>query len=145
MKERWNGYKLAMQNAGLKPEAQVVTESEADTLLALRSLLGKSRPPTACFCSNNFTMRNTLHALSKMNIAIPDQLAVVGFDDFEMADIVKPAITVVRQPAETMGRVAAELLFAQICEGSRKNKSRHIVLPVELVIRQSCGFHHQTP
>ena len=141
MKERAEGYNQAMHSASLKPEVHVVTESQQETLEILQQILAIKHPPTAFFCGNNFIMRNVLHALSLIDVRIPQQIALVGFDDFDMADIVKPAITVVRQPTEAMGRIAAELLFARLTSGEQSNKPQRIVLPVELVVRQSCGSH----
>lgn len=141
MKERLNGYIAAMEAAKLVPDAHSITESPAEMLQTVRQLLGGKNPPTAFFCSNNLTMRNALHALSTLNIRIPDQIALVGFDDFEMADIIKPAVTVVRQPTDVLGRIAAELLFSRLGETSGLEKAKRIVLPVELVLRDSCGSH----
>ena len=143
MKERFDGYHAAMESAGLMPDAYVLTESQTEMLQTIRVLIGSKNPPTAFFCSNNLIMRNALHAFSTLNVKIPDQVALVGFDDFEMADIIKPAITVVRQPVDVMGRIAAELLFSRLADVNRPNKAKRIVLPVELVVRDSCGPHNK--
>ena len=106
----------------------------------LRSVMNGPKPPTAFFAGNNLVMRHLLHALSEMDVSIPDQVAVAGFDDFDMADIFHPALTVVRQPADDLGRVAADLLFARFdAEHRRTDAGQQIVLPVELIIRRSCG------
>jgi LacI family transcriptional regulator len=141
MKERLDGYHAAMEEAKLTPDAHVLTESPTETLHTIRLLLAGKNPPTAIFCSNNLTMRNALHALSALKIKIPEQIALVGFDDFEMADIIKPAVTVVRQPTDVLGRIAAEMLFSRLSDSLQTNKAKRIVLPVELVVRDSCGSH----
>jgi len=106
----------------------------------LRQIMNGPKPPTAFFAGNNLVMRHLLHALSEMGVSIPDGVAVAGFDDFDMADIFHPALTVVRQPADDLGRVAADLLFARFGKEQRRpDASQQIVLPVELVIRRSCG------
>ena len=144
MKQRLNGYSAAMTAAGLKTDFCVVTESQQDMLQAVRALLHRRYPPTAFFCSNNLTMRNTLHALSTLKVRVPEEIAIIGFDDFDMADIFHPAITVVRQPGDAMGRIGAELLFSRLATSKRQEKPKLIVLPVELVVRRSCGTHdHQ--
>jgi LacI family transcriptional regulator len=95
---------------------------------------------------NNLVMRYALHSFSRLNVKIPDEVAIAGFDDFEMADIFNPAITVVRQPAFELGRVAAELLFARLANEKVSLAGQQIVLPVELVIRGSCGCNsHKAP
>lgn len=141
LKERLEGYRAAMEAAKLEPDAYVVTESQTEMLQIIRVLLGSKVPPTALFCTNNLVMRNALHALATLNAKIPEQIALAGFDDFEMADIIRPAVTVVRQPTDVLGRIAAELLFSRLSDRVQTNKAKRIVLPVELVIRDSCGSH----
>jgi LacI family transcriptional regulator len=89
-------------------------------------------------------MRHLLHALSELRVEIPGRVAVAGFDDFDMADIFHPAITVVRQPANELGRVAADLLFARIEEKPRTAAGKQMVLPVELIVRRSCGCNSRS-
>jgi LacI family transcriptional regulator len=113
-------------------------------LTTIVTLLASKNPPTAFFCSNNLITRNTLHALSTLNVKVPDDIALVGFDDFEMADIVRPAITVVRQPPDLLGSTAAELLFSRLDAEKLPETGRRIVLPVELIVRDSCGKHDKT-
>ncbi len=64
-------------------------------------------------------------------------MALVGFDDFEAAHLLRPSITVVRQPTQDMGRSGAHLLFARLSASDRPGPSKKIVLPVELIIRDS--------
>jgi LacI family transcriptional regulator len=68
-------------------------------------------------------------------------VAIIGFDDFEMEDIFNPPVTVVRQPSLELGRVAAELLFARFEQKdvSLSLSGQQIILPLELIIRESCG------
>jgi LacI family transcriptional regulator len=141
IKQRWEGYRTAMDAAGLKPEAHVVSDSMNELYELIRSLTTRKPAPTALFCSNNLITRETLHALSKLDLKIPEHVALVGFDDFEMADMMKPGITVVRQPVDVMGRVAAELLFSRLTNRQEQEKSKRMVLPVELIVRGSCGAH----
>ena len=139
IKARHQGYKKGMESAGLEAaEYYNCTTQEATCEVIRRALAGK-RPPTAMFVSNNFAMQHALHALSKLGVRVPDDMALVGFDDFDMADIFKPALTVVRQPVQELGRVAAELLFARIGAKRVSRAGEQVVMPVELVIRQSCG------
>lgn len=139
--ERLDGYLAAMKAAGLESDVYTVSEVQAEMLQTVRVLLSSKNPPTAFFCTNNLVMRNTLHALMTLNAKIPEQIAIVGFDDFEMADILKPPMTVVRQPTDVLGRIAAELLFSRLSDKAQTNQAKRIVLPVELVIRKSCGSH----
>jgi LacI family transcriptional regulator len=139
--ERLAGYSAAMKAAGLEPVHYELSDAQDEMLQTVRRLLSGHAPPTAFFCTNNLVMRNALHALSTLNVKIPEQIAILGFDDFEMADIIKPAMSVVRQHADVQGRTAAELLFARLDDNTSARNPQHIVLPVELVIRDSCGRH----
>jgi LacI family transcriptional regulator len=80
-----------------------------------------------------------------MGLRIPSDLAFAGFDDFELAEFTSPPLTVVRQPAQEMGRVATSLLFDRIARGEIPHTGNRIVLPVEIVLRRSCGCKHRTP
>ena len=83
--------------------------------------------------------RHVLHSLQALDIYPPDRIALVGFDDFETADLLRPGITVVRQPNELLGRTAAEVLFKRLGETRRPRAGHRTVLPVDLLVRGSCG------
>ena len=139
MRMRHQGYEAAMSAAGLKPDAHFGAGTREGTLAQLRTLLSGKHPPTALFCANNLTTRHVLHSLQTMSMHPPKPVALVGFDDFDTADLLLPGISVVRQPMEEIGRVAAELLFSQLTKDENAEPGRRIVLPVDLVIRGSCG------
>jgi LacI family transcriptional regulator len=105
--------------------------------------LTESKPPTALFAANNLTMRYLLHATNMLRIDVPGNIALAGFDDFDIADVLQPALTVVRQPVYQVGEMGANLLFQRISRGEYPTKGHRVVLPVELVIRRSCGCHPQ--
>jgi LacI family transcriptional regulator len=139
MRTRQQGYLDAMEAAGFKAVVHSVTDAPETTDEAIRRLVEDKRPPTALFCTNNLITRHVLHALQSLNIYPPEPIALVGFDDFETAGLLQPGITVIRQPVELLGRTAAEALFARLAEGKRDIPPNRIVLPVELVVRGSCG------
>ena len=139
MRMRQQGYTETMAAAGLKADISLVSDVQQDTLTALRSRLASKRPPTALFCSNNLVTRHMLHSLHALGLSPPAPLALVGFDDFETADLLRPGITIVRQPVESMGRLAAELLFSRLGKGGDASAGKRMMLPVELVVRGSCG------
>jgi LacI family transcriptional regulator len=144
MQQRLAGYRAAIQAANLKPDSHVVPESPESVLQTLRTLLARKSPPTAIFSCNNLITRNLLHAFATLNIRVPDQIAFLGFDDFETADLLNPPISVIRQPIDIMGRVGAELLFSKLTASTPEAKPKQIILPTELVIRHSCGPHNPT-
>jgi LacI family transcriptional regulator len=141
IKTRLEGYREAMLEAGLRPSAHFVGDALPEMLTTIVTSLAGKNPPTAFFCSNNLITRNALHGLSSLNVRIPEDIALVGFDDFEMADIIKPAVTIVRQPFDLLGSTAAELLFSRLETETDTDPARRIVLPVELIVRDSCGSH----
>ena len=139
MRMRQQGYRDAMTAAGLRPDIISVTDVLQDTQTALRSAHASSHPPTALFGANNLITRHLLHSLQALGLHPPHPLALVGFDDFESADLLRPGITVVRQPAESMGRLAGELLFARLAKDGADMPTKKLMLSVELVVRGSCG------
>lgn len=143
LKMRRQGYEAAMSAAGLRPNLCEVSDSPDDTLAALRKALASKPRPTAVFGSNNLVTRHLLHSMHLLGLHDPKSLALVGFDDFETAALMRPGITVVRQPVESLGTLAAELLFSRLAKGGDKQTPKRIMLPVELVIRGSCGANVQ--
>jgi LacI family transcriptional regulator len=139
MRKRRAGYRQAMELAGIRPLAVAVPPAPGVTQARVRELLASKNPPTALFCANNLITLQTLHVLGRMGVQSPGDLALLGFDDFATADLLRPGISVVRQPVESMARLAAEVLFARLAEDRPGTPPRRIVLPVELIVRGSCG------
>jgi LacI family transcriptional regulator len=131
---RHRGYREAMTAAGLAVAESWVTMASPDRARvsgALRRMTGGPAPVTAVFCGNN---RITALALRE----IRDQalrLALVGFDDLELADLLTPAVTVVAQSTATLGRMAANLLFRRL-DGYRGPPER-LEIPTSLIVRGS--------
>ncbi|MEX1079612.1 MAG: LacI family DNA-binding transcriptional regulator [Homoserinimonas sp.] len=107
------GYTQALEHARLPVDPSLINSSEDgryDFTADLTRMLAMPHPPTAIFCSNNRATVEILRELAKL----PQRPALVGFDDFELADAMTPGVTVVAQDALAMGRTAAELLFARL-------------------------------
>jgi LacI family transcriptional regulator len=136
---RLSGYKKAMSAANLQAETFLAGEDEQATLEYFRKLQTRRNPPTAIFACSGLVSRHALHALAVLGASIPDQIAFLGFDDFALADILRPAVTVVRQPVQRLGQQAAEMLFKRL---EKPNAApQKITLPVEMILRSSCGCH----
>jgi LacI family transcriptional regulator len=139
---RYDGYCAAMKEAGLKPKGYFGNGTQSEMLATMCRVLQAKNPPTALFLSNNLLTRNAIRALFQLKIRVPESVALAGFDDFDTAEILNPAVTVVRQPIIEMASMGANILFARLLRGETKEPRKHIVLPVELIIRDSCGSRH---
>lgn len=134
----------AMQAAGLEPDCFYEGDDEAATLEFVRRLRSRPNPPTAIFAANGLSARHALHAIASLDMQIPNDMAFIAFDDFDFADILRPALTVVRQPIQRVGEESAELLFERLgndAETKPNRPAQRRMLPVELVLRRSCGCH----
>lgn len=133
--QRANGYRRALRSAGLPVDPALVVALPAGTVEAAESatheLLGRRDGPTAVFATTNFLCEGALRALA----ASDRRLAVVGFDDFRLADLLPCPATVVAADAAELGRRATELLLRRVA-GDRSPARREIV-PVRLIARGS--------
>jgi LacI family transcriptional regulator len=142
---RFLGYRRALQDAGLKEDSFSGCESEEATARTLAEKLKGANAPTAIFASNTLATRFVLSSIMRLGMKIPNDVAFAGFDDFDMAEFTSPPLTVVRQPGLEMGRVATNLLFDRIARDETSHTGSRIVLPVEIVLRRSCGCKHRAP
>lgn len=143
--ERIEGYTNAMTEAGLHPQVWKVESTKAIPGLLQRKLEGP-QAPTALFTLNNVTTIHTLHTLQAMGVHLPKDMALAGFDDLELASLLTVPVTAVRQSAHELGRAGAKLLFDMIRSGvsPREMPKTRLILPTELVIRNSCGCKGST-
>ena len=138
--ERWEGFVDAHRRARLEPPRRPIRAGfrEADGFDAARATLADgSHRPQALVCANDELALGACRAARSLGLAVPDDLAVTGWDDVSLASLVPPGLTTVRQPMRELGAAAARLLFEQIDAVAPQATS--LVLPSELVIRSSCG------
>ncbi len=102
---------------------------------AAADLLGRDNPPTAIFCSCDGVAKLLYRTLAAMNLQVPQDVSVVGFDDDPIAEWLPPPLTSVRQPFNEMGQAAIELLRQRIENPDRPVE--HRTLPVQIIHRQS--------
>jgi LacI family transcriptional regulator len=98
--------------------------------------LATAPPPTAVFCSNDRSAIGVIDAAHERGLAVPDDLAVVGFDDIEEAAMTTPPLTTVRNPAFETGEAAGRLLGERM-SGAYRGPARDVQLPASLVVRAS--------
>jgi LacI family transcriptional regulator len=134
--ERLEGYRAALRDAGVEPRDELVSAGSHDAASAQRAVrallaLPAGQRPTALFTANN---RNTIGALRALR-ETTDAIALVGFDDFELADMLPVPVTVVRHDPAEMGRIGADLAYARL-DGEDALPRRHVIA-CELVVRGS--------
>jgi LacI family transcriptional regulator len=107
--------------------------------LAMRELIDSGKRFTGVFCGNDLIALGALQALESAGLRVPEDAAVVGYDDIRMAGFSKPRLTTVRQPIQEMGNALVEHLISTIETGNSPIQNRHLVFPMTLVVRDSCG------
>jgi len=105
---------------------------------AALALLNLPNPPTAVFSTNNVMTLGVIAALQSRGVRIPEDVALVGFDDFDWAIVLRPRLTTVGQPTYDIGKIAAQMLVERI-EHRVVEGLRRVVLPTRLLVRESCG------
>lgn len=134
--ERYRGFMEALGEAGIPTKlASVVTEigDEESARLALGRLLDSDTPPTAVFSAQNLITFGALRALRERGLE--HEVALVGFDDIPLADLMDPGVTVVAQDPQQIGHRAARILFDRL-DGDRRPAQR-VVVPTLFVERGS--------
>lgn len=135
-RERQRGFREAVAAAGIPamvaPNVMDLRGERAAHDEAV-GLLGSTEPPTAIFSAQNLLTAGAVHALRELGLA--RRVALVGFDDIPLADVLSPGISVVAQDPHEIGRVATERLFARL-DGDT-GEARHVVVPTTLIPRGS--------
>jgi LacI family transcriptional regulator len=138
--DRLLGYRAEIQELGLpqRPEYEAPGDFYFDSgEAAMRHLLALKEPPTAVFAASDMMAVGAIKAIEDAGLRCPDDIAVVGFDDIQLAELVSPALTTISQDKRALGVAAARSLVQLIDDA---DAAPHVsVLPVDLVVRQSCG------
>ncbi|MCK8676574.1 LacI family DNA-binding transcriptional regulator [Streptomyces lichenis] len=135
---RLDGYRDGLAAAGLPADERLVAEAdftEEGGRRAMRELLGRRPGLDGVFAASDLLAAGARAVLREAGRRVPEDVALVGVDDSAVARLMDPALTSVRQPIEEMGRRMARILLRQIAGGGAD--SRHVVLPTELVVRDS--------
>ncbi len=143
MEARRDGYAAAMEAAGLHTEASFNCTSDQATRTTVEEAMARPDRPEGIFSANNVATRRILSALLYLGWRVPEDVGLIGFDDLELGDLLHPALSVISQPAEELGKIAGRLLFAKMKKQVALTETSEVVLPVELIIRHSCGCTYE--
>ncbi len=138
--QRLEGYRRSLEGWGLPYDENLVRYGNFDEesgLRAMERLLTLNPRPTAVFVASDMVAIGALRALREHNLRVPEDVALVGFDNIAAARFITPALTTVHVPAFGLGWAAAELLI-RIIEGDQPAETQ-VRLETELIVRESCG------
>jgi len=136
--ERLAGYQNSLQEHGIALDETLIGVSRSTVEHAIEAtirLFSRRDRPTALFTVDSLMTQGALLALRSMGLSIPQDVSLVGFDDFDLATFTDPQITVVAQPIAEIGPLAAKLLLDRL--GGKRAAPRHIRFPTRLIIRGS--------
>lgn len=139
--DRLAGYQRALSGAGVTPSSTLVQSgafTQQSGYQMAREVLSATPQPTALLAANNFIAIGAVRAVQEFGLSVPDDIALVGFDDLPPALTMFPFLTVAAQPACEMAHQATKLLLSRLA-GEGPVQWQEIVLPTELVLRQSSG------
>jgi LacI family transcriptional regulator len=139
--DRVTGYHRALCEAGLNGGDELVfygMYTQASGYDMARQALAMRPRPTALFGTNNFISIGALRAVRESGLRVPEDMALVSFDDLPASLLIDPFLTTAAQPAYEMGRRATELLLDRLF-GRAPQQCQEILLPVKIVVRRSSG------
>jgi LacI family transcriptional regulator len=139
--DRLVGYRQALEAHRIPVEDELIVEgdfTEDSGAVGMQRLLPAS--PSALFAASDSMAVGAMKALREADLRIPEDVALVGFDDVPIASAIEPALTTVRQPIERLGSMAADLLLNLVEDPSDTEAPAHrLILPAKLIVRDSCG------
>lgn len=136
---RLRGYCEALEEAQIPFDPALLAEGNfmrPGGAQAMRALMDLPERPTAVFCANDVMAIGAMDVARALGIAIPDGVAIVGYDDIEAASLVAPALTTVVNPGYEMGKAAGQLLMERM-QGRYKGPGRRVTVPYRLIQRES--------
>ncbi len=146
--KRFQGYLEALQENGLPVEDRLIVggsgtsdqmpgySTEEMGFAGMIKLLALKQRPSAVFARNDYTAMGALNAIKQAGLRIPEDMALVGYDDIPLASHTSPTLTTVRQPTREQGRVAADFLLRRV-EGDREQPRAEKTFQCELIVRES--------
>ena len=149
---RLDGYRQALEQAGITYDKSLIVDIPHDVALKnmgreidecgrhgeIEYLLNLKDKPTAVFCVNDYIAIGVIKKIEELGLRVPEDIAVVGFDDLPISSMIGVPLTTVSQPKYEIGKAAGEILIDKI-EGKSPAELKEIVLDVELVVRDSAS------
>lgn len=138
IEERWEGFLEAHRQCGLEPPAEPIHSfiGQAEGLHRTDTLIRQGELPRALVCANDQLALGALSAARIHGVRVPEDVAITGWDNIRMSDLVSPMLTTVHQPIEELGAIAARHLLAQI---AGRPVAPETLLPTTNIYRGSCG------
>ncbi|HEX6542275.1 MAG TPA: LacI family DNA-binding transcriptional regulator [Ktedonobacterales bacterium] len=141
--DRLAGLRQAILDAGLDPERAIVPlAAETDNAHAgagcVEAFMRLEDRPTAIFCGNDYLAVGVMYELARRRVMIPQDVALIGYDDIDLAPMLAVPLTTIRQPKYELGFAATDLLLDEIVNKA-SHTHRQIVFRPELIVRQSTG------
>ncbi|MDK2919786.1 MAG: hypothetical protein PWQ37_2519 [Candidatus Petromonas sp.] len=140
-KDRYDGFRQALMWGGIEHEPDLEINGGytlEDAKKAVKEKLMKRRDITAIFATDDMKAVATVQAAKELGLRVPEDIAVIGYNDFREATIVEPNLTTIRVPIYDLGKESANMLV-KLLKGE-EIKERKKILPTEFIIRESCGF-----
>lgn len=137
---RQKGYCEALKEAGLTVDKSMIINNSLtreEGKKAIQHLLQNNIKPDAIFCANDTTALSVIIYLQENGYKVPEDIAIVGFSNEPFSEVVTPSISTVKQPGYLIGQKAAQLIIDQISNGGSNTEFKTIVMPTELIIRNS--------
>ena len=140
--ERVAGYRLGLEQAGLCFQHNLVCcgrSAAAPAERAITSLLARRNPPTAIVSSNNYMTIGVLRALQRNGMRVPEDIAVVAYDDLDFGGVFQPRMTVMAQPVSEIASKPVSFLISRITGKGKTRDPQRIQIAATFIHRESCG------
>ena len=137
-RNRLNGYRDALLHHNLPPDPELIISYDLTlekVTIYVNHLLNLPHPPDALFAINDPTALEALKVIKTRGLRVPDDIAVVGFSDDPLSELIEPGLTTVSQPVRAIGQQAARLLLNQLASEGEAVPVETVILPTELIIR----------
>jgi DNA-binding LacI/PurR family transcriptional regulator len=140
--DRFAGYQQALADHGLEFQPHLVAQADFTPESgeeAMEQLLELPDRPGAVFATSDTVAIGAMRSIRRHGLSIPQDVAIVGFDDIPLAEYFDPPLTTIRLPAYELGQASAALLMAALANEGREPKRK--LLQSKLIVRRSCGAH----